>query len=122
MSKLRKVSSGKKEMLAHTTIISVLVKADKHANDFQMFLSVLQESRKTGGRTKGSRGLENGKQASTKQNRQTLKPIKYTLKCLEGEDFFFLLKTGFKRIIFWTLFHVRIHLSKSVYSPAAWPQ
>lgn len=79
MLKLRKVSSGKKEMLAHTTIISVLVKADKHANDFQMFLSVLQESRKTGGRTEGSRGLENGKHASTKQNRQNLKPIKYTL-------------------------------------------
>lgn len=56
MFKLRKVSSGKKEMLAHTTIISVLVKADKHANDFQMFLSVLQESRKTGGGTEGGRG------------------------------------------------------------------
>jgi len=30
-----------------STIISALVKADKHANDFQMFFSVLQESRKT---------------------------------------------------------------------------
>lgn len=29
-----------------STIISVLVKADKHANDFQMFFSILQESRK----------------------------------------------------------------------------
>lgn len=30
-----------------STIISVLVKADKNANDFQMFLSILQERRKT---------------------------------------------------------------------------
>jgi len=30
-----------------STIISVLVKADKHANNFQMFFSVLQESRET---------------------------------------------------------------------------
>lgn len=30
-----------------STIISVLVKADKHANDFQMFFSILQERRKT---------------------------------------------------------------------------
>lgn len=45
---------GKKKMLAHTTIISVLVKADKHANDFQMFFSILQESCETAGRTEGS--------------------------------------------------------------------
>jgi len=30
-----------------STIISVLVKADQHANYFQMFFSILQESRKT---------------------------------------------------------------------------
>jgi len=30
-----------------STIISVLVKADKHANNFQMFFGILQESRKT---------------------------------------------------------------------------
>lgn len=42
---------GKAGVLAHTTVISVLVKADKHANDFQMFFSKFQESRKTGGRT-----------------------------------------------------------------------
>jgi len=29
-----------------STVISVLVKADKHANNFQMFFSILQESRK----------------------------------------------------------------------------
>lgn len=83
MLKLRKVSSGKKEMLAHTAIISVLVKADKHANDFQMFFSVLQESRKTGGRTEGSRGLENGKHAKSQANKV------YSLKCLEGEETFY---------------------------------
>lgn len=44
----------KTKLLAHTTIISVLVKADKHANDFQMFFSILQESRETAGRTEGS--------------------------------------------------------------------
>lgn len=31
-----------------TTFLSVLVKADKHAVDFQMFLSILQESCQTG--------------------------------------------------------------------------
>lgn len=61
MLKLRKVSPGKKEMLAHTTIISVLVKADKHANDFQMFLSVLQESRKTGGENRGQQRVRKWK-------------------------------------------------------------
>lgn len=46
---------------ARTTIISVLVKADKHANDFQMFFSILQESCETGGGTEGSK-LEQRKQ------------------------------------------------------------
>lgn len=50
---------GERGCLQHTTIISVLVKADKHANDFQMFFSILQESRKTGEETQRIR-LENG--------------------------------------------------------------
>ncbi len=53
---MKKVCWEKQRCWAHTTIISVLVKADKHANDFQMFFSILQESRKTeeGGRAEGS--------------------------------------------------------------------
>lgn len=43
-------------------IISVLVKADKHANDFQMFLSIFKKSCKTG-ENRGQLGLENGKHA-----------------------------------------------------------
>lgn len=45
---------GKTGLLAHTTIISVLVKADKHTNNFQVFFSKLQERRKTGGRSEVS--------------------------------------------------------------------
>lgn len=34
----------------HTTIFSVLVKADKHADNFKMFFSKLQKRDKTGGK------------------------------------------------------------------------
>lgn len=53
---------GKTGLLAHTTIISVLVKADKHANDFQMFFSILQKRCKTREENRGQLGLENTKQ------------------------------------------------------------
>lgn len=46
---------------ARTSIISVLVEADKHANNFQMFFGIFQESSKTG------RGRKKGKKEKQKQ-------------------------------------------------------
>ena len=66
---MKKGALGKEGRSAHTTIISVLVKADKHTNDFQMFFGILQESCETVGKTGG--GLENGTlnmQAQTQQH------------------------------------------------------
>lgn len=51
---------------ARTSIISVLVEADKHANNFQMFFGIFQESSKTG------RGKKKGKKEKQKQKVKTL--------------------------------------------------
>lgn len=79
-----------------TTIISVLVKADKHANDFQMFLSVLQESRKTEGEQRAA-GVRQRKTCSKKNKKKNPPPKVGYISGISHEKYPLPLLTAFRK-------------------------